>query len=61
MEQITNYDEIQVEFLVRENPRPGPHYKLQNGTLKVFYELTQEQMDEHIYALLDKNQKRHGN
>lgn len=55
---MEHYDMI-VDFVVRENPRPGPHYSLCKGTLKVTYELTQEQMDDHLNAL-QKNQQ-HGN
>lgn len=55
MDETSNYRGVIVDFVVRENPRPGPHFSLFQGTLKITYELTQEQMDVHLDAL-SKNQ-----
>ena len=41
-----NQDHFQVEVVVRKNPKPEPYLKqLKNGTCKLIYEVTQEQMD----------------
>ena len=55
VQTLRTLNKMIVEYVVRENPRPGPHYSLCQGTLKVTYELTQEQMDDHRNAL-SKNQ-----
>lgn len=60
MEETNSYRGVIVAYVVCENPRPGPHFSLSQGTLKITYELTQEQMDEHHNALA-KNPHHNGN